>query len=187
MGLLTAYVFVRVEMPYLNPMNRLRAHHMQIRWLLLPHMVFGGVAMLIGPLQFSSRLRSARGRLHRSLGRIYLASVMAAATMAIYIPIYLAQNRLYLAGTIMHAGTWFVATLIAAAFAWRRQFFQHRQWIVRSYALTFSFVIVRIFSHYTDLSDDAFAVADVAITLLLLLLSDLGLSIYQAPQYLQKS
>jgi hypothetical protein len=70
-----------------------------------------------------------------------------------------------------------VATLVAAVFAFRRRFVQHRHWIVRSYALTFSFVIVRIFSHYTDLSNEQFALADVTITLLCLLLSDLGLSV----------
>lgn len=177
MGLLAAFVFRVVEVPYLSPHHPLRPHHLQIRALLVPHMVFGSLAMLIGPLQFSSRVRRARPALHRALGRVYVASCAVSAVMAISIPVYLAQNRLYLVGTILHAGTWLVATLVAAAFAWRRRLVPHRQWIVRSYALTFSFVIVRIFSHYTDLSDEAFAVADVSITLLLLLLSDLGLSI----------
>jgi hypothetical protein len=182
MGLLAAFVFGRIEVPYLNPLNGLRAHHLQIRWLLLPHMLFGSIAMLLGPLQFSSRLRRARSGLHRILGRLYVACVAVSAPMAILIPIYLAQNRLYVVGTVMHAGTWLVVTLAAAAFAWQRRLAQHRQWIVRSYALTFSFVIVRIFSHYTVLSDDAFALADVTITLLLLLLADLGLSLTEGLQ-----
>jgi uncharacterized membrane protein len=173
MGLL---VLAFVEIPYLNPHSGMRPHHLSIRWLLLPHLLAGSVAMLSGPVQFSSRIRRRYPRVHRLLGRFYVGAVLIAAPLAISIPIYLRQDKFYIAGTIAHAGTWFVATLIAFLIARNRHIPQHRQWMIRSYALTFSFIIVRFFSKFVPLPDHEFGMADVIITLLVLLASDIGMN-----------
>jgi uncharacterized membrane protein len=43
------------------------------------------IALLIGPFQFSSRFRQRHLRIHRIMGRVYLASVAVAAIFALYI------------------------------------------------------------------------------------------------------
>jgi hypothetical protein len=173
MGLL---VLAFVEIPYLNPHSGMRPHHLSIRWLLLPHLLAGSIAMLSGPVQFSSRIRRRFPRMHRILGRFYVGAVLVAAPLAISIPIYLRQDKFYIVGTIAHAGTWFVATLIAFLIARNRHIAQHRQWMIRSYALTFSFIIVRFFSKFVPLPDHEFGMADITITLLVLLGSDIGMN-----------
>jgi hypothetical protein len=50
-----------------------------VKWLLLPHGIGGALALLIGPLQFSNRLRARHLRLHRILGRFYIGGVAIAA------------------------------------------------------------------------------------------------------------
>src|SRR5690606_19806766 len=40
------------------------------------HIVLGGIALLIGWTQFSSKLRKTRMALHRTIGKIYILSVL---------------------------------------------------------------------------------------------------------------
>lgn len=45
-------------------------------YFLLPHTMFGAVALAIGPFQFMSFFRKRYMKLHRSMGKIYLLSMM---------------------------------------------------------------------------------------------------------------
>jgi uncharacterized membrane protein len=53
--------------------------------LLLPHGIAGACALLLGPFQFSNRLRLRFRKFHRVLGRIYVAGVFVAAPLGVYI------------------------------------------------------------------------------------------------------
>jgi uncharacterized membrane protein len=58
------------------------AYRLQViadRQLLIPHTLFGMMALLIGPIQFSSRFRQRHLKIHRVLGRIYVFSVFIGA------------------------------------------------------------------------------------------------------------
>ena len=58
------------------------AYRLQViadRQLLIPHTLFGMMALLIGPIQFSSRFRQRHLKIHRVLGRIYVISVFIGA------------------------------------------------------------------------------------------------------------
>ncbi len=50
-------------------------HIAPFHWWLLPHGLASGCALFLGPLQFSHRLRKRFTKLHRVLGRIYVAGV----------------------------------------------------------------------------------------------------------------
>jgi hypothetical protein len=164
------------EIRYLNPHNELREQHLQVRWMLLPHLLLGGVAMLSGPVQFSSRLRNRYTKAHRVLGRCYVGSILVAAPLAIAMPIYLRQDPFYIIGTVVHAGSWFVITLVAFLIARNRHVVQHRQWMIRSYAVTFSFIVVRICGKFLPLPDHEFGMFDVIMTFLVLLIPDIGMN-----------
>jgi uncharacterized membrane protein len=172
MGLMVLYR----DAKYLNPHNDLRPHFFLIRWFLLPHLSVGIIAMLAGPVQFSSRIRRKHPRFHRLLGRAYVVSILIAAPLAITMPVYLKQDKFYIAGTVVHAGSWFVCTLIAFLIARNRHIQQHRQWMIRSYALTFSFIVVRVFGHFVPLADPEFGMADAIITFIVLLVPDIAMS-----------
>src|SRR5271168_5255853 len=63
------------------------AYYHPVRWLVLPHILGGMIALLIGPFQFSSRFRQRYLRIHRIMGRVYLTSVAVAATVALYVSV----------------------------------------------------------------------------------------------------
>jgi hypothetical protein len=48
-------------------------HYEPFKWWLLPHGITAGLALLLGPLQFSSRLRRRHLNWHRISGRLYVA------------------------------------------------------------------------------------------------------------------
>jgi uncharacterized membrane protein len=126
----------------LRPADSQWTHLAPIRWWLAPHILASAVALIVGPLQFSSTLRRRSLTLHRWLGRIYVASVIVASVLALYIVLSFEQpyNR-WVMGTM--AALWLATTLCAWAAARSRNFVQHRLWIGRSYCLTFTFVGTR--------------------------------------------
>jgi uncharacterized membrane protein len=153
------------------------AYRLQViadRQLLIPHTVSGLAALLIGPLQFSSRFRQRHLNIHRVLGRVYVVSVFVGS----FTGIALAVGRPGLPGTSMQAAAWMVYTIAAFIAARNRQIAVHRQWMVRSYAVTFTFVSSRVLNlwprYWSHLGDVLAAVGVIAFTLVSLLIVDVA-------------
>ncbi len=179
LGLTTLFVFITSEVFLFADYPMYHAYRLQViadRHFLIPHTICGMVALLAGPLQFSSRLRRRYFRLHRVLGRMYVISVFVGACSGIA----LAAGRPGLPGTSMQAAAWIVCTTAAFITARNRQIVQHRQWMARSYAVTFTFVSSRVLNlwprYWGHLGDSFAAVGVIAFTLASLLLVDLGLN-----------
>lgn len=49
------------------------------------HIILGGIALLIGWLQFNKKLRVKNLELHRKIGKIYVVSVLLSAISGLYI------------------------------------------------------------------------------------------------------
>jgi uncharacterized membrane protein len=127
-------------------------------------------------MQFSSRLRQRHLKFHRVLGRVYVVCVFIGALTGIA----LAAGRPGMPGTSMQAAVWIACTTAAYITARNRQIAQHRQWMVRSYAVTFTFVSSRVLNlwprYWSHLGDTFAAVGVIAFTLASLLVADLGLN-----------
>jgi uncharacterized membrane protein len=179
LGLTVLFVVITSEVLLIADYPMYHAYRLQViadRHLLIPHTLAGIFALLIGPINFSSRIRQRHLQLHRILGRIYVASVFIGA----FTGIALAWGRPGLPGTSMQAAAWIVCTTAAFITARNRQIVQHRQWMARSYAVTFTFVSSRVLNlwprYWSHLGDSLSAVGVIAITLASLLLVDLGLN-----------
>jgi uncharacterized membrane protein len=179
LGLTTLFVFITSEVFLAADYPMYHAYRLQViadRHFLIPHTICGFVALLVGPLQFSSRLRQRYLKCHRVLGIMYVISVFIGA----YTGIALAAGRPGLPGTSMQAAAWIVCSTAAFITARNRQIAQHRQWMVRSYAVTFTFVSSRVLNlwprYWSHLGDSFAAVGVIAFTLASLLLVDLGLN-----------
>jgi uncharacterized membrane protein len=179
LGLTALFVFITSEVFLIADYPMYHAYRLQViadRHLLIPHVLAGIFALLIGPINFSSRIRQRHLKLHRILGRIYVVSVFIGA----FTGIALAWGRPGLPGTAMQAAAWIVCTTAAFITARNRQIVQHRQWMARSYAVTFTFVSSRVLnlwpSYWSHLGDSLSAVGVIAFTLASLLLVDLGLN-----------
>ena len=62
------------------------------------HIITGGIALLIGPTQFSKRIRLRYVRFHRVLGKCYLVSVITSGVSALYIALYATGGLIATAG-----------------------------------------------------------------------------------------
>ena len=179
LGVTVLFVFITSELLLVTDYPMYHAYRLQViadRGLLIPHTVAGTLALVIGPLNFSSRLRQRRLRLHRILGRVYVVSVFVGS----FTGIALAAGRPGLPGTSMQATAWMVCTTAAFITARNRQITQHRQWMARSYAVTFTFVSSRVLNlwprYWSHLGDVLSAVGVIAFTLASILIVDVGLN-----------
>jgi len=113
-------------------------------WGIYTHVLFGSLAIGLGSLQFRRALLLRRRRLHRTLGKIYLVSAMLTGVAGLYMAAY------SFGGWITHAGFGLlaVALLTSTTTAYRaikrRDVAVHRRWMLRSYALIFAAVTLRI-------------------------------------------
>jgi uncharacterized membrane protein len=179
LGLTALFVFITSEVLLVTDYPMYHAYRLQViadRHLLIPHTLAGIFALLIGPINFSSRIRQRHLQLHRVLGRIYVVSVFVGAATGVA----LASGRPGFPGTCGQAAAWVVCTTAAIITARNRHIVQHRQWMARSYAVTFTFISSRVLNlwprYWSHLGDTLSAVGVIAFTLASLLIVDLGLN-----------
>src|ERR1700677_809465 len=82
LGLIALFVFLTSEVLLVTDYPMYHAYRLQViadRHLLIPHTLCGVIALLAGPVQFSSRFRPRHLKFHRVLGRIYVLSVFIGA------------------------------------------------------------------------------------------------------------
>lgn len=182
LGLTVLFVFITSEVLLITDYPMYHAYRLQViadRQLLIPHTLAGTLALLIGPINFSSRIRQRHLQLHRILGRIYVISVFIGS----FTGIALAWGRPGLPGTAMQAVAWTVCTTAAFLTARNRHIAVHRQWMARSYAVTFTFVSSRVLNlvpaYWSHLGDVLSAVGVIAFTLASLLIVDIGMNWYE--------
>jgi len=128
----------------LNPYAPTWEHYRYFKWWLLPDGFAGSLALFLGPLQFSSKLRRRFLPWHRIIGRIYVCGVAVAVPVGIWIEYIkyvhgIAPLRLLVAN--IGFGALFVLTTGLAFFLVRRRNIQaHRRWMTRSYAVAVVFL-----------------------------------------------
>ncbi len=112
---------------------------------LAPHIAGGLLALCCGLVQIWLGLTGRTGRVHRVLGWLYgvgvLVGVAGGAYMALTIP---PGSFAYASGLFVLAVAWFVTTGMAIVAVRRRDLSQHRDWMLRSYTVTFAFVLFRL-------------------------------------------
>ena len=179
LGLTALFVFITSELLLITDYPMYHAYRLQViadRHLLIPHTLAGTFALLIGPINFSSRVRERYRRLHGALGYIYFASVFVGS----FTGIALAAGRPGLPGTSMQAATWVVCTVASIIAARNRQIAVHQHWMARSYAVTFTFVSSRVLNlwprYWSHLGDVLAAVGVIAFTLASIVIVDIGIN-----------
>lgn len=148
--LMMAYVLNHNERFLINSSDPVWKHYQTFKWWLLPHGMAGVCALLLGPMQFSDRLRRRYTKLHRVVGRVYVAGALIGAPLGAFIQYRfderLGDSRSFTIATVVDASLWILTTAIALAFALRGKIQQHRQWMTRSYAVAIVFLEVRVVS-----------------------------------------
>ena len=142
-AVMVVYVLYHNERFLIEPSNPIWQHYEPFKWWLLPHGVFGAIVILLAPLQFSDRLRRRYTRFHRIVGRLYVIGAFVLAPLGAYIQYYAERGggpRSFTVLAVVDAVMLMGTTGIAFVFAYKRKITQHRQWIVRSYAVALVFI-----------------------------------------------
>lgn len=112
------------------------------------HTFTGVTALVLGPFQFLTRLRTKRPMLHRTLGRIYLIAVVVGATSAITSALLSTSGfRIQVALMIVAVG-WLYSAWRAYESIRRRDIAAHRIWMIRNYYFTFGAVTFRLVYYF---------------------------------------
>ena len=111
---------------------------------LLAHIIGGLIAIVIGPFQFWSRIRSKHPAIHRFSGRIYLLSILVGSIGGLGLAFTIPEGLAYATGLGMLAVAWLTTSAMAFIAVRKRNFVQHKQWMIRSYVVTFAFVSFRL-------------------------------------------
>lgn len=112
---------------------------------LFSHIGIAPIALLLMPFQFMSGLRTRRPGLHRWMGRIYVASILISGLAGLQLAFHSTAGVFASVGFASLAVLWLWTTAAAFYFAYRRQISRHRNWMLRSAALTFAAVTLRVY------------------------------------------
>ncbi len=109
------------------------------------HLFGGFVAMVLGALQVNSRLRNRFISAHRWLGRLYVLAVIVGGIAGFILALSSYGGLVANFGFGLMAVCWVGATLIAYWQIRNGNVLAHRDWMLRSYALTLAGVTLRIY------------------------------------------
>jgi uncharacterized membrane protein len=174
LGLAGISVLIFTDLPLLYQPSAYRTKLIKDVVLLVPHVITGVLATILGPFLFSTRFRQQHLKRHRIIGRVYVISIAVSAPTALILQ-HDARPSLFFANGVT-ATFWLLCTLAAFFTARNRQIQIHRQWMIRSYIFTLNFIFSRILNPipaFFNMSDDAFALTLLFLTCCYLLLPDL--------------
>lgn len=125
------------------------------KWSLLGHIVGGLLALVLGPFQFWKGFREKYLRVHRLLGKGYVIAIVLGALSATYLAWTsgLRESFAWAFALQVLAAVWIGSTAMAYFSIRRRDISRHRTWMIRSYVITFAFVIFRALSEMTFLRE----------------------------------
>lgn len=146
--LLALYYTQEYALPYFQPLSdeRSNARTIQVLPYLLVHIFAGMLALVLGPFQFSGRLRRRYTAVHRWIGRTYLLAVLIGSVASMYITVLHPHpvGPVFRSGIAGLAIVWFTTSLMAYVSIRLGNVQEHREWMIRSYTVTFGFVFFRI-------------------------------------------
>jgi len=114
------------------------------RFGLYTHILGGLVALVIGPFQFNAALRARWLHLHRWLGRAYIAGCIAGGTAGLYMAQFAYGGFPSSVGFGLLAVLWLACAVLALQRVRAGNVAAHREWMIRSYALTLAAFTLRM-------------------------------------------
>lgn len=121
------------------------SYHAQLRPMAFyAHVGLAPVALFLLPFQFLSGLRARRPALHRWIGRTYALTVLLSGLGGLALALSTEAGLAAASGFAMLAVLWLVTTGAGVWTARAGDITAHRRWMIRSAALTFAAVTLRL-------------------------------------------
>lgn len=144
-ALILVWVIFRAYSPSTARLS-LKAHPWYFPVLML-HVVGASVALATCVLQIWPWLRRRHPRVHRASGRIYvLAGVYPACIASLLLLAFWPEYPINWFSDLLATLVWLAVTTIGFVLARKRWLVDHRRWMLRSFALTTSFIMTFILS-----------------------------------------
>lgn len=115
---------------------------------LIPHLIGGALAISAGLVQIWLGLTNRVSTLHHVLGRVYAAGVLIGSIGGFYLALTIPGPLPYAAGLFTLCVAWVITTGMALYSIRKRRVEQNREWMLRSYTVTFAFVTYRLASYW---------------------------------------
>lgn len=109
------------------------------------HTTLGGLALVLGSFQFFPKLRNKYLKIHRLLGKTYVAACLLSGTAGFLIAFFANGGWSNKLGFSLLAIAWLFTTWQAYAFIRKGEVELHRKWMVRSFAVTLAAVTLRLY------------------------------------------
>lgn len=109
------------------------------------HIVGAGVALVLGPWQFVRGLRRRLPVAHRVIGRLCVAGVLVGGVAGGAIALGTTGGLVAGFGFLGLAVAWVATTAVALLKIRQRDVAAHQRWMLRSFALTFAAVTLRLY------------------------------------------
>jgi uncharacterized membrane protein len=142
-ALLTVFVLVAKNARFFDPTSDIAQHFAPARGYLIVHGLTGMLALFLGALQISNRLRAKYLKVHRKLGYIYVACVFISAPFSIPVAVKTGTASLVAATAVQSLG-WVLCTALALYCVRQGNIEQHRRWMLRSYPFAMIFTVARL-------------------------------------------
>ena len=108
------------------------------------HIIFGGLALLIGWTQFSPRLRRINLLMHRSVGKVYVVAALLSGLAGIGIGTQATGGWIAMSGFISLGSVWVFTTFSAYRDIRAGRLAEHQKMMTYSYAACFAAVMLRL-------------------------------------------
>jgi uncharacterized membrane protein YozB (DUF420 family) len=115
--------------------------YFKILWL---HFVLGAVTLLIGPIQFSEKVRRSSINRHRVLGVAYVSCVFISGMAGFWLA-FNSQMPMFGYSLAVLDVVWIITTGTGLYFALKGKISSHALWMKRSFLTTNVFVLFRLF------------------------------------------
>jgi len=142
-ALMALVFFAAAALPYLLSPAYNADRYVAVHGALLVHIVGGSVALFAGPIQLWLGIADRQMALHRRLGILYMTAVAISAIAAYWLALHPSLGFAFGAGLAGLATAWLTTTGLAFMAIKRSLIEQHKEWMIRSYVVTFAFVNFR--------------------------------------------
>lgn len=111
------------------------------------HLLFGGIATLVGIPLFFSKLISFTSKVHKQLGKLYIFSILfIGGPTGLYLSFFAEGGKWASIGFILMSAAWMFPTYMAFKKIIDGKIERHYHWVIRSYCMTLSGVTLRLFT-----------------------------------------
>jgi hypothetical protein len=110
------------------------------------HVLIAAIILLAGFFQIHPTIGLRWRKIHRVLGKVYVGGILLfAAPGGLVMSLFINRGPVVQASFLFQCAFWFVFTWLAYVRIRQRDVQAHRQWILRSFALTLAAITLRVY------------------------------------------